>query len=64
MLRLFPSLLTVDAFVYAYVDMGGPTASKPVSVGVGDVLKVISLSSLTPQHSGSFLNAHGERMQW
>ena len=42
--------------------MGGPTASIPVSVGVGCVLKVIG--SLTPADSGSFFNAQGERVQW
>ena len=55
-------VLTVEVSVRALIDMGGPTASIPVSVGVGGVLKVIA--SLTPKDSGSFFNAKGERVQW
>ena len=54
------ALLTADTF--ARVDLGGPMASIPVSVGVRGVLKVVG--SLTPKDSGLFFNAQGERVQW
>ncbi len=44
------------------LEMGGPNAIYPVSVGVEGVLKVIS--SLKPEDSGQFFNFRGERVPW
>lgn len=44
------------------VDLGGPGAKLPVSVGVSGVLKVVR--PLTPEDSGAFLDFRGERVQW
>ncbi|KAI0697107.1 NAD(P)-binding protein [Cerioporus squamosus] len=43
-------------------DMGGKSATHPVSVGVAGVLKTIL--SLKPEDSGQFFNFRGERVPW
>ena len=44
------------------LDMGGPNAAHPVSVGVEGILKVVA--SLTPEKSGQFVNFKGEHVPW
>lgn len=44
------------------VDLGGPDAKLPVSVGVSGVLRVVR--SLTAEDSGAFFDFRGERVQW
>ena len=44
------------------LDMGGPEAAHPVSVGVEGILKVVA--SLTPEQSGKFFNFEGNIVPW